>query len=138
GPDLDYDFFPLPKASAKFPVKVWGGAGSAFMINAKSYNKDEAIKFLKWLTDKNQQIFLIKETNNLPAIKGCEKELSGVLKTLFSSLDKLTHPNIWPYNEDSLVLEVMNTGLQQIVMGVKSPGDVAAEIQNTKERVMRR
>ncbi|MDD5195436.1 MAG: extracellular solute-binding protein, partial [Candidatus Omnitrophica bacterium] len=55
GPDLDYDFFPLPKSSAKFPVKVWGGAGSAFMINAKSYNKDEAIKFLKWLTDKNQQ-----------------------------------------------------------------------------------
>ncbi|MDD5584667.1 MAG: extracellular solute-binding protein [Candidatus Omnitrophica bacterium] len=138
GATLDYDFFPLPKVSTRFPVKMWGGAGSSFMVNAKSADKDEAIKFLQWLTAKEQQTFLIRETNNLPAIKGCEADFTGVLKTLSTVLDRLTHPNIWPYNEDSLVLEVMNTGLQQIVMGVKAPLDVAKDIQNAKERAARR
>ncbi|MBU2101884.1 MAG: extracellular solute-binding protein [Candidatus Omnitrophota bacterium] len=138
GPELDYDFFILPRASSKFPVKVWGGAGSSFMVNAKSANAPEAVKFLRWLTAREQQVFLIKETNNLPSIKGCEKELTGVLKTLAVSLTQLTHPNLWPYNEDSLVLEVMNTGLQQIVMGVKTPEEVVRDMQETKQRVMRR
>lgn len=137
-PDLDYAFFPLPKVSDKFQVKIWGGSGSSFMVNANSSNKEEAIKFLIWLTDKEQQEFLIKETNNLPAIKGCEDSLPVMLKPLVRDLDNLTHPDIWPDNEDSRVLEVLNTGLQQIVMGLKSPQEVAKEIQTVKERISRR
>ena len=37
-PDLDYAFFPLPKASNSYPVKTWGGAGSSFMISKASVN----------------------------------------------------------------------------------------------------
>ena len=59
-----------------------------------------------------------------------------MLKSLLDDLDILTHPNIWPKNEDSRVLEVMNMGLQQIVMGVKSPREVAQDIQKIKERVL--
>jgi len=135
-PDLDYGFFPLPKISNNFPVKVWGGAGSSFMVNAHSSNKEEAVKFLKWLTEKEQQEFLIKETNNLPAIKNCDEALSPILKTLLESLTILTHPNTWPYNEDSRVIEVMDKGLQQIVMGLKTPEEVAKDIQEVKNRVL--
>lgn len=137
-PDLEYAFFNLPKVSDQYPVKIWGGAGSAFMVSAQSPQRDQAVKFLRWLTSKEQQQFLIRETNNLPAIKGCEETLIPVLKSLVDTLDILTHPNIWPYNEDSRVIEVMNRGLQQIVMGLKSPPDVAGEIQKVKERVSRR
>jgi len=137
-PDLEYGFFSLPKISEKFPPKVWGGAGSFFMVNAKSKNREEAVKFLKWLTKKEQQIFLIQKTNNLPAIKGCEEYFPSVLKPLVNELNNLTHPNTWPYNEDSRVIEVMIKGLQQIVMGLKSPEKVAREIQEVKERVSRK
>ncbi|MDD4955611.1 MAG: extracellular solute-binding protein [Candidatus Omnitrophica bacterium] len=135
-PNLDYGFFPLPKISNNFPVKVWGGAGSSFMVNAHSPNKEEAVKFLKWLTEKEQQEFLVKETNNLPSIKGCDAALSPILKTLLESLTILTHPNTWPYNEDSRVIEVMDKGLQQIVMGLKTPEEVAKDIQEVKKRVL--
>ncbi|MCK9615128.1 MAG: extracellular solute-binding protein [Candidatus Omnitrophica bacterium] len=136
GGDLDYGFFPLPKISQNFPAKVWGGAGTSFMVNAHSANREEAVKFLNWITEKQQQDFLVKETNNLPAIKTSEEALSPILKTLLGSLTILTHPNTWPYNEDSRVIEVMDKGLQQIVMGLKTPEEVAKDIQEVKNRVM--
>ncbi len=136
GANMDYGFFPLPKVSDKFPVKVWGGAGSSFMVNAHSPNKEEAVKFLEWLTRKEQQEFLVKQTNNLPSIKGCENAFPPILKTLTGSFKMLTHPNTWPYNEDSRVIEVMDQGLQQIVMGIKTPEEVAKEIDEVKQRVL--
>lgn len=135
-PQLSYGFFSFPKVGDK-EIKVWGGAGSSFMVNANSPNREEAVKFLRWLTQIDQQGFLVKETNNLPAIKGCEEYLPSVLKSLLPQLNSLTHPNLWSYNEDYRVLEVMNKGLQQIVMGIKAPQEVAQEIQRVKERVRR-
>lgn len=135
--DLDYAFFSLPKVSQEFPVKVWGGAGTSLMVNNKSPMKEEAVKFLKWITAKDQQITLVEKTNNLPAIKGCQEQLSDVLKELMNSFTELTHPNVWPKNEDSRVIEILNRGLQQIVMGLKTPQQIAEEIQKVKERVSR-
>ena len=132
---LDYAFFSLPKVSSDHPVKIWGGAGSSFMVDANSPKKDQAVKFLKWLSAKKQQEFLAKETNNLPAIKGVVEKLPPMLKGLLPTLKNLTHPDIWPKNEDSRVIEIMNRGLQQIVMGLKTPEEVAREIQNKKEKV---
>jgi len=133
--DLDYAFFSLPKASGDHPIKVWGGAGSSFMVDPNSPNKDQSIKFLKWLSAKEQQEFLAKETNNLPAIKDADEKLPPILKSLLGNLKNLTHPNIWPRNENSRVIEIMNRGLQQIVMGLKTPEQVAKEIQIKKEKV---
>lgn len=133
-PDLNYNFFPLPKISNEHPVKIWGGAGSSFLINNSSKNKKNAVNFLKWMTAKDQQNLLAKETNNLPSIKNCQEGLTGVLTDMIDDLDNLTHPNIWPVNENSRVLEAIISGLQQIVMGLKTPEEVAAEIQKVKER----
>jgi len=136
-PDLEYAFFPLPKISSS-PVKIWGGAGSSFMVNAKSENKKKAVDFLKWLTAKGQQEFLAVKTNNLPSIKNCDDKLSPILKDLTDDLNILTHPNTWPYNEDSRVTEVIIKSLQQIIMELKTPEEAAAEIQQVKDRVMQR
>ena len=105
------------------------------MVNERSPNKEQAVEFLKWLTEKEQQIFLIKATNNLPAIKGCEDQMPEKLKKLTSNLNSLTHPNVWPYNEDSRIIEVLNRGLQQIVMGIKSPQELAKDIQKKKDKI---
>ena len=134
-PELNYAFFSLPKASGKHPIKVWGGAGSSFMIDAKSPNKEKATAFLRWLSAKEQQKFLAKETNNLPAVKGVEEELPSILKDLLNTMESLTHPDIWPKNEDSRVIETMNRGLQQIVMGLKTPQEVARQMQKKKKKV---
>ena len=137
-PGLDYAFFPLPKVSNKFPVKIWGGAGSSFMVNSLSLQKDKAVSFLKWLTAQKQQIFLIDKTHNLPAIKGCNEYLPGVLKGTTEAFGSFTHPDVWPQNENSQVIEVIDRDLQQIIMGIKTPKEAAKDIQKTKERISRR
>ncbi len=137
-PDLEYAFFSLPSVSNKYPVKVWGQAGSSFMVNAKTPNKEKVVAFLKWLTDKDQQKFLIKETNNLPSVKGSEESLPPILQSLLPTFDNLAYPDEWSQNEDSRVIETMGSGLQQIIMGLKTPAEIAEEIQKKKERLMRR
>jgi len=81
---------------------------------------------------------LAKKTNNLPAIKNVDEELPPILKSLLGTFKNLTHPNLWPRNEDPRVIETMNSGLQQIVMGLKTPEEVAGEIQKKKETVSAR
>jgi len=137
-PDLEYAFFSLPSVSSKHPLKVWGEAGSSFMVNANTSNKEKVIAFLKWLTKEDQQKFLIKETNNLPSVKGCEESLPPILQSLLPTFNELAYPDAWSQNEDSRVIEIMSSGLQQIIMGLKTPQEVAEEIQKKKERLMRR
>jgi ABC-type glycerol-3-phosphate transport system substrate-binding protein len=136
-PDLQYGFFSLPVVSEQNPLKVWGGPGASLMVNANSANRAEAVKFLKWLTEKKQQVFLIEQTSNLASIVDMEEELPPILASLADTFDGFTHPDTWPHNEDSRVIETINKGLQQIVMGLKSPEEVAREIEEKKEKVNR-
>ncbi|MCM8820090.1 MAG: extracellular solute-binding protein, partial [Candidatus Omnitrophica bacterium] len=66
-PKLEYGVFLLPKVNKDNPMVIRGGAGSSFMVNSISPKKEKAIEFLKWLTETEQQIYLVKITNNLPA-----------------------------------------------------------------------
>jgi ABC-type glycerol-3-phosphate transport system substrate-binding protein len=135
-PSLDYAVMLPPKASDKFPMTIWGGAGSSFMVNAKSKNKEEAVKFLKWLTDRDQQAYLAKSTSNPPANKEALSEVSGVIAQFADDMERATHPNTWGITESPQVTEVFTKGIQSIIIGEKSPQDVAQETQKVKEKEM--
>src|SRR5262249_47859464 len=66
-PYLNYSAMLPPRISKANPMRIWGGAGSSFMVNAKSKHPQEAVDFLRWLTGADQQAVLSKETMNLPA-----------------------------------------------------------------------
>ncbi len=133
-PDLEYGVMLPPSLSDAFPLKIWGGAGSSFMVNERSANKEKAVRFLKWLTAKEQQAFLSQETRNLPANREALKSIPKVLSEFASAMDHTTHPTSWALNEDSLVIEKFDKGIQSIIIGEKTPHDVAAEVQKVKER----
>lgn len=133
-PDLKFATMAPPKANQKYAPGVWAGAGTSFVVNAKSKNKKEAIKFLQWLTQKEQQKFLIQETNNLPSVKGLKKDIKSNLKYFLDNQKYFTHPRLWPENENSRVVEAITRGIQNIVIGEKTPQEVAKEVQKTKER----
>jgi len=133
-PSLNYGAMLPPKASDKFPMSIWGGAGSSFMVNARSKNKEEAVKFLKWLTDKDQQVFLAEATNNLPANKDSIKKIPEILSQFASVMDSTTHPSVWGVSEFSPVIEAFDKGIQSIIIGEKTPEQVASEVQKIKER----
>ncbi|MDD4980044.1 MAG: extracellular solute-binding protein [Candidatus Omnitrophica bacterium] len=133
-PRLDYAAMLLPKASEKFPVSIWGGAGSSFMVSAKSKNKEEAVNFLKWLTDRSQQAYLAQTTSNPPANKEALSEIPPVLAQFADDMEYATHPNTWGVSESPQVIETFNRGIQSIIIGEKSPEQVAQETQKIKEK----
>jgi len=133
-PKLDYGAMLPPQASDNFPMAIWGGAGSSFLVNERSNNKEEAVKFLKWLTDRDQQAYLAQETNNLPANKNCLGNIPDILAQFAKGMDNATHPNVWGVSEFSAVIEVWDKGIQSIIIGEKTPEQVAQETQKIKER----
>ncbi len=135
-PDLEYAAMLPPKASDKYPMAIWGGAGSSFMVNARSQNKEETVKFLKWFTDKEQQAYLSGVTQNIPANKDCLGSIPGTLAQFADDMELTTHPNIWGIWEFPVVTEALDKGIQSIIIGEKSPEQVASEVAKIKEREM--
>jgi len=136
-PGLEYGAMLPPKISDEHPMAIWGGAGSSFMVNAKSKNREKAIEFLKWLTDKEQQVFLAKSTLNLPSNKYSLTEIPPILAQFADDMERTTHPSILPVAEFPRVIETFNKGIQSIITGEKTPEQLAKEIQKVKEREMR-
>lgn len=135
-PDLNYAAMLPPQASDKYPMAIWGGAGSSFMVNARSSNKEEALKFLQWITERDQQAYLAQSTNNLPANKDSLSEIPAILAQFADDMEQATHPNIWGVTEFSAVIEAFDKGIQSIIIGEKSPERVAQEVRKIKEREM--
>lgn len=137
-PDLNYGVLFPPKYSDKYPMAIWGGAGASFMVNAQSSKKAEAIKFLKWLTEKEQQVFLAEVTKNLPANKESLDNIPATLAEFANDMDKTVHPNLFDYVEFPSVTETLDKGIQSIIIGEKTPMQVAVEVQKVKERELNR
>ncbi len=137
-PNLNYAVLLPPKVSDEYPRSIWGGAGSSFMINARSENKEKAVEFLKWLTDKEQQAYLAESTQNLPANKNCLGEISPILAQFADDMDLTTHPNTWGISEFPAVIEAWDKGIQSIIINEKTPEQVAQEVQKIKERELKK
>jgi len=137
-PQLEYGAMMPPPISEKHPMKVWGGAGSSFVVNEASSNKEKAIQFLKWLSAKSQQVYISKETKNLPANRQALAQIPTILSEFASAMDYTTHPSIWRLDEDALVKEKFAKGLQSLVIGEKTPQQVAEEVQAIKARRMQK
>jgi ABC-type glycerol-3-phosphate transport system substrate-binding protein len=133
-PDLDYGAILPPRVTDKNPMMIWGGAGSSFMVNKNSSNATDAVHFLKWLTDKKQQVFLAKETRNLPSNRYSLEDIPEVLSQFSDDMDNTTHPSVWGVSEFPVVIERFNKGIQSIIIGEKTPLELAAEVQAIKER----
>ncbi|MCX5692881.1 MAG: extracellular solute-binding protein [Candidatus Omnitrophica bacterium] len=135
-PDLNYGVMLPPQASDRYPMTIWGGAGSSFMVNKQSKNIQEAVKFLKWITETDQQVYLSKETQDLPSNKYSLKDIPMVLSQFASAMDNTTHPNVWGASEFPTVIETFDKGIQSIIIGEKTPEQLAREVQQVKEREM--
>jgi len=133
-PNLNYAAMLPPQASDIYPMTIWGGAGSSFMINARSQNKEEAAKFLEWLTEADQQAYLAQATNNLPANKNSLNKIPTILAQFADDTEHTTHPRVWGVSEFPRVIEAFDKGIQSIIIGEKTPEQIAAEVQRIKER----
>ncbi|HBR15275.1 MAG TPA: hypothetical protein DD723_07015 [Candidatus Omnitrophica bacterium] len=137
-PDLEYGAMLPPSINADLPMKIWGGAGSSFVANNNSPRKDMAVAFLKWLSAKEQQAYLAMETRNLPANREALSSIPEILSDFAKVMENTTHPTIWERNEEPLVVEAFDKGIQSIIIGEKTPEQVAQDVQEVKEREMKK
>ncbi|PIU40508.1 MAG: hypothetical protein COT00_01340 [Candidatus Omnitrophica bacterium CG07_land_8_20_14_0_80_50_8] len=137
-PDLDYGAMLPPRLSKEHPMKVWGGGASSFVVNDQSFRRANAIQFLKWLTKEKQQSTLAAETENLPANKKSLGKLSKVLAEFADDIRYTTHPNVFPVHEDPEVTVALDKGIQSILIGEKTPEQIAQAVQRVKEKVMKK
>ena len=133
-PNLNYGAMLPPQASDKYPMAIWGGAGSSFMVNARSKNKEIAVRFLQWLTDRDQQAYLAQATNNLPANKDSLSKIPGILAQFADDMEHTTHPSTWGISESPKVIEAFDKGIQSIIIGERTPEQVATEVQRIKAK----
>jgi ABC-type glycerol-3-phosphate transport system substrate-binding protein len=132
-PSLNYGVFSLPVVGdAQYPMKLFGGEGSSFFVNAKSKNKQKAIDFLRWLTSDEPQVFLSKATLNIPSNKNVADGISPILKIFANSIDN-TFEQL-PVLESWQVLNSMSVNLQSIIIGEKTPEQAVRNLQSEKER----
>lgn len=133
-PGLDYGVFPPPKIEISRPMRIWGGAGGSFVVNARSERREAAVRFLKWMTASAQQAWLSEATVNLPANKQSLEEISPVLSAFADDMESATHPNTYPVHEIPVVAEAFSKGIQSIMIGERTPEQVAQEVQRIKEK----
>lgn len=138
-PKLDYGTMLPPKINPENPVMIQGGAGSSFFINSRSKKRDAAVAFLKWITAKEQQLFLAEKTNNLPSNKNTfEGGADSLLAEFVDDMDKMFHPQTMDFYEHTRVLEKIAKGIQAIIIEKKTPTQVADEVQALKKSLMKK
>ena len=137
-PDLEYGVMLPPSFNHEQPMRIWGGAGSSLVVNALSPRQEQAIAFLQWLTAKEQQTVLAKKTKNLPANRAALTSIPPILAEFAESMDNTTHPTLWKYNETPTVSERFDRGLQSIIIGEKTPEQVAEEVHLFKQQELRK
>ncbi len=133
-PKLEYGTMLPPKVNPKDEIKIWGGAGSSFVINQRSTNKDKAIAFMQWMSDKDQQVYLSETTKNLPANRYASSNIPPIMASFSTAMDFTTHPSQWDVRENPVVAEAFTKGIQSILIGEKTPEQVAEEVQKLKDQ----
>jgi ABC-type glycerol-3-phosphate transport system substrate-binding protein len=134
-PDFkDYGvFFPPAVEGAKYPVYIPGGVGAMEFVVGTSPNKEEAIKFMQWMTAAEQQAKYATSSFNLPAninVAG-KVPMTESLTAFASTMDK-TPPKL-VHGMKSAVETTMIAGIQRILSGQDTPQHVAELMQLAHE-----
>ena len=133
-PALEYGVVMPPRIDPERSMVTWGGAGSSFFVNAKSPRRDAAVAFLTWLTAEPQQRYLTEATQNIPANRAAAADLPAPLAAFADDMDAMVHPRLFGVQEESTVIEAFDKGIQSILIGERTPEEVAARVQQTKRQ----
>ncbi len=102
---------------------------------ADASNPEGAIKFIDYLQQEDTARLIIEKLNTIPAHPVDTKGLDvpELFKRVLGDLSKLLEVQAFGYNLDVLAPqnfnEVMYTGFQEVINGIRSPAEQAAALQ---------
>ncbi|MDO4264881.1 MAG: extracellular solute-binding protein [Eubacteriales bacterium] len=132
--NFDYGFFNFPAFSeGKGDPNALTGAPEGFMISNKAKNRDECIKFLKWLVSVDGgAVALTTEAGDLTSVKGAitaENALPAQIEAL-ETIDSASQMAPWFDNAcDASIYTVFGQGASAIASGDETPEQVMTAVQ---------
>ena len=102
--------------------------GASAFVTGTSKHQQEALDFLKWLTDVPQQKKYAEASFNIPANKGAAVEVSDPNIKSFSDAMEMVYPSA-RYGMTGPVQTTMDKGLQDVVAGKTTAAEVARKMQ---------
>lgn len=132
-PDFtDYGVF-YPPSFGDEQLFIPGGVGSMAFVVGSSPKAEEAVAFLKWMTESEQQRIYSEASFNIPANQQVvdELELSPNIAAFAEGAEFLTPPVT--SGMQGAVVTTMTAGLQLIIAGTDTAEAVAARMQTALE-----
>jgi raffinose/stachyose/melibiose transport system substrate-binding protein len=133
-PDLDFGFFPMPSAVGKdATITAW--VDGLYAVNANSKHKEEAKKFVEFMTTKEFGELFTKEFKMISAVPGVTSE-DELVNGLSEAVASISTPYMMvvhfaggnPTSKATLELE-----LQGMYLGQQTPEGVATKVQENAE-----
>lgn len=124
---------PEVKVGKGDPNTLAGGAGWAYQINPnlKGKRREAAVELVKHLTNKEFSTRLI-ENNGRPASKpGAydKNKLTRLMNDYFALIERSKFTPTYDVQLSPSIIEVMNSGLQELLIQVTTPEELADRIQ---------
>lgn len=135
----NWGFFPMPSISdGKGSQKFITGAPDGFIVSSKTKHPEEAIKFLKFLTSKENALKLVKEIGWPSPIEGATNPDTS-LKQVAEGVDTMKQAEgmaEWLDTDvHAKVADVYLANIQLLLDGSKSPEEIIKEVQTVAKQV---
>jgi raffinose/stachyose/melibiose transport system substrate-binding protein len=128
-----YSAVPLPKMpNGTIPPRTFGGTGKNGVVNAKGSKADESLKYIKWLTEKEQEITFMEMVPLVPTNPAAldPSKISPQLSTFAGLIDKVykvTTPMKGP------LVEAFMKGVQSMLLKEKTVEQVIADLETAQK-----
>ncbi len=137
--DLDkWDFFTYPvlEGGKSDPNSILGAA-DGYSINKSCKNPDAAIKFLKFMANKENAAERFKKSSSLSSLASPYMDDTALpqMKKLAKVLAGATSLTLW-WDQDlpAAMSQTLLQGLQEILAGAKTPKEVATAFEEARKR----
>ncbi|TLS38469.1 ABC transporter substrate-binding protein [Pseudalkalibacillus caeni] len=133
-PDLDFGFFPMPSAVGKEPTMTTWVDGS-YGLNVNSEHKEEAKKFLEFMTTEKFAKLFASELSRIPAVPGVETG-DELVTAMAEASNQYSTPYLMlvHFNEGNPTTKAtLETELQGMYLGKVKPEEVAKKLQENAE-----
>jgi raffinose/stachyose/melibiose transport system substrate-binding protein len=128
-----YSAFPLPKMpNGTTAPRTFGGTGKNGVVNAKGKNVDESLKYIKWLTEKEQEITFMEMVPLVPTNPAAldPAKISPQLTTFAGLIDKVykvRNPMKGP------LVEAFMKGVQSMLLKEKTVEQVLDDLEKAQK-----
>jgi len=133
-PDLPIDFFPMPTDDGSNVLTTW--VDGSYAVNAKSKHKQEALKFLEFMTTKKFGELFASEFKRISAVPGVSTD-----DPLVNKMAEMSQSIATPYlmvvhfaEGNPSTKKTLENALQGMYLGKLTPEQVAQEVQNSAEK----